>query len=225
MAQGHVVGAQLNIDSQTSHFVRITSGGKMKLWVEFSLKFFRENPGKPLIFHTLPSSSSTTSDSVLAPSETDHVDEEVDDRLKKQNKTCPTTTNIPRLISVVEIIKREYFKTREPGPQSTGLYQYNTLGSLEERGAQSGDDPTPLEDERRQKKIATVLEGRNFPKLERTPYMKITLCTTSIPAMESNTNTIQVPPIKKISRSAKARQKRRLKKQPETNTKEHLAAE
>jgi hypothetical protein len=59
--------------------------------------------------------------------------------------TC--ITNIPRLISVVEIIKREYLKTREVD-QLRGLHQYNEIGCLET------DEPREVE-------LAEALEGKN----------------------------------------------------------------
>ena len=56
--------------------------------------------------------------------------EEVASRRVRQS-----TLVIPRLISVVEIIKREWLKT-SPAP-SLGLYQYNEIGTLEERSTDS----------------------------------------------------------------------------------------
>ena len=68
--------------------------------------------------------------------------------------------NIPRLISVVEIIKREYFKTLPSGPESTGLHQYNHLGFLEERELNSSYEEA--DEESRQRGITAALEGRNL---------------------------------------------------------------
>jgi hypothetical protein len=46
-----------------------------------------------------------------------------------------STTAIPRLITVVEIIKREYLTVMKAkrSPQLVGLFQYNEIGSLEDQ--------------------------------------------------------------------------------------------
>lgn len=65
-----------------------------------------------------------------------------------------STATIPRLISVVEIIKREYLKTlssEEPN-LLTGLHQYNEMGLLE---------ATPEQEDRAQM-VADVLAGTNL---------------------------------------------------------------
>lgn len=73
---------------------------------------------------------------------------------------CNSTQTIPRLISVVEIIKREYFKSKEPGIQSTGLYQYNHLGFLEE--SRETSHSIISDEDVRQKEIAAALECQNL---------------------------------------------------------------
>ena len=49
---------------------------------------------------------------------------------------APSTTLIPRLVSVVEIIKREYVKKLDPALAEkgclAGLHQYNEVGALED---------------------------------------------------------------------------------------------
>ena len=104
--------------------------------------------------------------------------------------------NIPRLISVVEIIKREYFKELSPGPESTGLYHYNYLGFIEEYALNTDSQK---DEEHRQKYIISALEGKNqcvvffacrvcpltgtfylSLKQEKKPYMRITLCTSPL---------------------------------------------
>ena len=69
-----------------------------------------------------------------------------------------STRNIPRLISVAEIIKREYFKELSPGPESTGLYQYNHLGFVEEYAINS---ESQKDEAQRQEYIMSALEGKN----------------------------------------------------------------
>ena len=48
----------------------------------------------------------------------------------------PSTSTVSRLISVVEIIKREYLKTLETTHSTRlhGLHQYNEIGTLEDLG-------------------------------------------------------------------------------------------
>ena len=70
-------------------------------------------------------------------------------------------TTIPRLVSVVEIIKREYLKTVEPGLAEagllSGLHQYNEIGTLEEEGAaEEAED----EEQSRAESIARALAGK-----------------------------------------------------------------
>ncbi|KAG2362812.1 hypothetical protein BDR07DRAFT_1406193 [Suillus spraguei] len=65
-----------------------------------------------------------------------------------------TQSTIPRLISVVEILKREYVKSLDVSAgQLTGLHQYNEL-QWEQRGeiAATGEDRTST--------IARALEGK-----------------------------------------------------------------
>jgi hypothetical protein len=58
------------------------------------------------------------------------------DAIKKDtgNGISASTTTIPRLITVVEIIKREYLAAMNAKwpPQLVGLFQYNEIGSLED---------------------------------------------------------------------------------------------
>ncbi|THH11023.1 hypothetical protein EW145_g931 [Phellinidium pouzarii] len=192
--------------SHAAHLVRITSGGKIKLWVDFSLKFFKrhpkENPGRPLTFHTLPISPlANVSASTPPVTSHEHVQDESAEAeaasqsgLKKRNKPSPSASNIPRLISVIEIIKREYLKTKVPGHghDRTGLFQYNSLGTL--GGSESPVDSIweSLDEEHRQRRITAALEGRNFHWQERTPYMQVTLCTSSLLSMEDK-HTVQPP--------------------------------
>jgi len=200
----------------------------MKNWVQFCLKFFEENPGTPIVLHTLPPKPETTVDTTEPPAADDAGEtgdpesDEPSDKLSNepisskkstgpQAKSPHSTSNIPRLISVSEIIKREYF--RNLPPESTGLYQYNHLGYLEEDDA-ALSNPNTLDENDRVEYITAVLEGKNFLKQQRTPYMSITLSTTALPELEG-TRTRQDPQIKKRTRSAKARLKRRLKKEKE----------
>lgn len=69
------------------------------------------------------------------------------------------TLVIPRLISVVEIIKREHIKAlhEKRSPRLVGLHQYNQFGTLEELGY--GETETAQDN--RDEQIAHALEGKN----------------------------------------------------------------
>lgn len=67
-----------------------------------------------------------------------------------------STSAIPRLISVVEIIKREYLNTSEMTVLS-GLHQYNEISYLEQ--GELSDIIT--DDGNREQALATALEGKN----------------------------------------------------------------
>lgn len=64
---------------------------------------------------------------------------------KKSKGVQPSTNAISKLISVSEIIKREYLKLTDD--RLVGLYQYNELGTLEDLGlapqtnSEEADDP------------------------------------------------------------------------------------
>lgn len=65
---------------------------------------------------------------------------------------------VPRLISVVEIIKREYIKTLElkHSPRLHGLHQYNYFGCLEEPELHARTE------EARTAALALALEGKHL---------------------------------------------------------------
>lgn len=150
-------GAALAMDDDETgpKQIRITSGGKIKSFVSLALDFFevsvsasprialssstimQKYDSRPLVFHTLPHDppGQTTSD------------------------LHNVTLIIPRLISVVEIIKREFLKLlhEKHSKRLVGLHQYNQLGTLEDLGY-GEDEGTP---ESRDKQIAHALEGKN----------------------------------------------------------------
>jgi hypothetical protein len=71
------------------------------------------------------------------------VQEDEDSRPTKRRKLASSTNDLPRLISVVEIIKREFHglvlrkKAGLGNPHGTLLHQYNALACLED------DQPLP----------------------------------------------------------------------------------
>lgn len=148
-------GDAASTSSTSAHKMRIASGGSIKHYVNFALTFLavshilsiisvnpvafvsqlilarQEHPGRPLILHTLPppqppTPSSSTSTSTLHPS----------------------TLTAPRLISVVELIKRSYIsqlRDKKSGGKgkhgAAGLWQYTESGLVGESEIRDeGDD-------------------------------------------------------------------------------------
>lgn len=81
----------------------------------------------------------------------------------KSEKMHPSLALIPRLVSVVEIIKREYVKMLDPALAEkgtvSGLHQYNELGELSVSTADAGEDEDDAEKERLEN-LATMLQGK-----------------------------------------------------------------
>jgi len=77
----------------------------------------------------------------------------------KERALSPSATTIPRLITVAEIIKREYLIAMDAkrAPDLMGLYQYNEMGCIED-GIES--ETVEEKDEERMKMLAEVLAGK-----------------------------------------------------------------
>jgi hypothetical protein len=116
------------------------------------------------VLHTLPVSAipASSSSSAKAPSEPEKTQE---------SNAKQSTINIPRLISVGEIIKREYLKASRTS--RVGLHQYNDVGCLEDLGIQveaehreeaeeGEDDNMRMEkaEEERRRQLTEVLAGK-----------------------------------------------------------------
>lgn len=91
------------------------------------------------------------------------VQEDEGSRLTKRRKLASSTDDLPRLISVVEIVKREFRalvlkqKAGLGNPPGTLLHQYNVLACLE------GDQP-PLQGNSEglsSEELLLALEGKN----------------------------------------------------------------
>jgi hypothetical protein len=187
------------------HQMRITSHGKMHDFVEFALNHFKNNSDVPLTLHTLPATKMITVERVEVPKAQDAPDS----KDTKERGISLSTTTIPRLISVVEIIKREYLKTLEMTRSNvlSGLHQYNEIGYLEqetEGSVPSGWDRTQA--------LAMVLEGKNYPKEKKSAYMRVTLSKNELPHLIAKGATCQPPSIRKLSKSARARARKRQRK-------------
>ncbi|KAI0048998.1 hypothetical protein FA95DRAFT_1653164 [Auriscalpium vulgare] len=199
-----------------THRMRITAGGKIQVWVDFALQFFEANEKKALVLHTLPFKPKNEGTHTEETMEVvGSVDEPADQSCKRG--MAVSTTTIPRLISVVEIIKREYLKTLDAkkSKELLGLYQYNELGCLEdhaEAGETADDGARPLEE---------LLNGKHVT-VKKSPYMKVTLCRQELPGLDASGATPQRPLKRKMSKSAKGRVKKHLKREVANNATDAL---
>ncbi|KIK94217.1 hypothetical protein PAXRUDRAFT_143359 [Paxillus rubicundulus Ve08.2h10] len=119
-----------------------------------------------------------------------------------------TSSTIPRLVSVVEIIKREYLKGLDISAGNlSGLHQYNQLlfDQLEESSLEDGEN--------RRNAILLALDGHSHVKQRIAPHMMITLSTKAIPDRHEERETYQTPTMRRISKAAKARMRKRTKNQ------------
>jgi hypothetical protein len=164
MAAEQRTAAEMVIGSSSgfaSHEMRITQGGKIRAWVEFALKIFevckplsiylvptnkiQENEEKALVLHTLPAvakgkskengRTEVTASDGNEPQDTPQSPKGTNADNKEKSGLSGSTTAIPRLITVVEIIKREYVAAMnaKQSPHLIGLFQYNEIGSLEDQ--------------------------------------------------------------------------------------------
>jgi hypothetical protein len=106
--------------------------------------------------HTLPAATKGKSN------ENERIDEQNAPQLAQATETgsrlLPSTTAIPRLITVVEIIKREYAAINaKRSPHLGGLFQYNEMGSLEDQVENEKEGEESAGD--RMKMIAEALGG------------------------------------------------------------------
>ncbi len=78
-----------------------------------------------------------------------------------RNGFSASTTAIPRLITVVEIIKREYLTVMNAkrSPQLVGLFQYNEIGSLEDQAENEKEEEGEENASDRMKIITEALAG------------------------------------------------------------------
>lgn len=147
-----------------------------KSWLSISLQKHKDTP---LTFHTLPAphkdSHQLAPEQPVAPLNVSEsiqpvaeMKKETKEPSKPKNTLSPSTTTIPRLISVVEIIKREYIKTLElkHSTRLAGLHQYNEIGCLEQESEldlKSAEGSTSAEntDARRMDALAVALDGKH----------------------------------------------------------------
>ncbi|KAH7884568.1 hypothetical protein F5I97DRAFT_1890387 [Phlebopus sp. FC_14] len=117
-----------------------------------------------------------------------------------------STSTIPRLLSVVEIIKREYLKGLDiSSGDCQGLHQYNRL--LAEQHGEVPVDGGNVRDN----SLLDALEGHSHPKQSLAPYMRVTLSVREMSEDRDKKATYQAPAVRRMSKSAKARRRKKAK--------------
>jgi len=146
-------------------FIRITGHGKIRTWVAFALDFLDENEDQPLILHTLPPTEEAPSAAAAEQS-----GNEVSKVRSRRSGSKTATDTIPRLITVAEIIKREHLERLrvKKSPLTYGVHQYNEIGCLEDLSPSPHLEPHD------------PIAGLKNVRIERTVYMKITLCRKKV---------------------------------------------
>ncbi|BEI84124.1 hypothetical protein CcaverHIS002_0407280 [Cutaneotrichosporon cavernicola] len=127
-------------EAEEPHRIRITTSGKTAPLALEALTFLKNNPTRPLVLHTIPLEPST------------------------KPGLHPATLAAPRLVSLVEKVKREYIASLSPKKEKQGLWQYTETGLV-----------VPAETER--PSLERVLSGKTKPKMTHRPYLEITLST------------------------------------------------
>ncbi|WWC70398.1 uncharacterized protein I206_104348 [Kwoniella pini CBS 10737] len=195
-----------SIKVEEPYRMRITSGGSISSYVEFAIRFLNDNPHTPLILHTLPLDSSKTNTNTSINSETESSSTNL-----KFNNFLSCTTNIPRLISVIEIIKRNYINqirncnnnsssssSKDKIRISKGIWQYN----FSDLYYPHINELNIIESNN----LERVLNGNLRPKMIHHPYLAITLSTIplELEKLQKNT-TLQYILVKKENRNKKSK--------------------
>lgn len=123
----------------------------------------QENPERPLVLHTLPAvRKESTGSTNPAPQDAAVPTREGQPTPEtKKPRIHSAVANVPRLISVAEIIKREYLKTLSPEQSEagklSGLHQYNEISTFED---DNQGDPEETPEQARQRAITAALQGK-----------------------------------------------------------------
>ncbi|GAA5911222.1 hypothetical protein JCM5296_001325 [Sporobolomyces johnsonii] len=191
--------------------LRVTTQAKMLNLIAFALSHLREPESSPLVLHCLPPPPSSSS--AAGPSTSTQPDSAAP--TPKASSSSPasskSTDALPKLVSVVEIIKREYASLLAPSPDSSDkgkgkelptdpaaplpapreLHQYTLLTTLEVLRL-AGPSPKEQEDEEmertRQELIALEwLTGKagkgKRPRRKHTPCMVVVLSLQPLDAL------------------------------------------
>ncbi|KAH6903919.1 hypothetical protein BKA70DRAFT_1566264 [Coprinopsis sp. MPI-PUGE-AT-0042] len=184
--------------------IRITSHGKIKTFVSSALNHLQKSGTIPVVLHTLPSSQTQ------APKTGE-----------SSTKLPASVAVVPRLLTVVEIIKREFMKrlAEEKSARMKGLHQYNEVGILEDLPVE--DDTMEVEGteesgeekaRKRSEQIVQLLSGNHVKQIQ-TPYMRVTLSLYEVSGLVDRGATYQPPKTRKISKAAKSRARKRARKE------------
>ncbi|ODO08953.1 hypothetical protein L198_00692 [Cryptococcus wingfieldii CBS 7118] len=180
------------------HKIRVTSAGKGGNYAQFGLQWLLDVPDVPIVYHTLPPPPSASSSSKGPGSSSSKPTP------KANNGLLPVTTTIPKLVTVVERVKREYIESilsgrgkkvdkkgkgkgkgkggeegeeKEKEVTGRGLWQYTETGNWT-------PEPVAGEGEDSDAALRRVLGGASRPKMKHHPYMSITLSTKPLPELE-----------------------------------------
>ncbi|WVR07216.1 hypothetical protein IAU60_004257 [Kwoniella sp. DSM 27419] len=179
--------------------MRIASGGSIQAYVDFALGHLRENPRIPLVLHTLPPEPGPSAKGKGKEKAKSNHDSDTTATQARANAFQPCTLAVPRLVTVVEIIKRTYLaevrtsrNTRvghggddkaadNPGQGAArkGIWQYTESGL---------HMPRATDEEPELNGLARVLGGKTRPQMLHHPYLQITLSTYPL-GLEINRNT------------------------------------
>ncbi|WVW83691.1 hypothetical protein I302_105712 [Kwoniella bestiolae CBS 10118] len=198
----------VDVSPNEPYKMRITSGGSIASYVDFAISFLNDDPHTPLVLHTLPPPPSTTTQEYNEASPSTPS-------AKYPTTLLSCTTNIPRLITVVEIIKRTYLealcsakhernpkiKGKEKMRMSKGIWQY-TESALYHPSAQMDGGG-----EGEGNSLERVLGGKSRPKMIHHPYLTVTLSTVPLGLEERRNVNVQHVLVKSRNRRKKGRGK------------------
>ncbi|EGG12597.1 uncharacterized protein MELLADRAFT_114800 [Melampsora larici-populina 98AG31] len=174
----------LNETQDGFHCLQITPNTKISTCVAKAINHLKQVESAPLCLHTIPSNYKTI------------------EKVISSSKKNPMYNSVGKLISIVEIIKREYIAEMinqssgttidKSHPSRNYLYQYNQYGSLESYQLENPcSDPGKIS-ERHDLIIKEFLdEERKRPRQTHTPYMKIYLACTPIMSLKDKPDIFQ----------------------------------
>ncbi|KAH9812514.1 hypothetical protein DFH28DRAFT_978751 [Melampsora americana] len=174
----------LNESQDGFHCLQITPNTKISTCVARVLNHLKQADSAPLCLHTIPTNHKAI------------------EKVISSSKKNPMYNSVGKLISIIEIIKREF--EAEMINESSGttidkshssnnhLFQYNQYGSLESCLVENpSSDPSKIS-ERHDLIIKEFLhEERKRPRQTHTPYMKIYLACSPIMSLKDRPDIFQ----------------------------------
>ncbi|OCF60410.1 hypothetical protein L486_00043 [Kwoniella mangroviensis CBS 10435] len=201
----------ININPNEPYRMRITSGGSISSYVDFAINFLNDNPHTPLVLHTLPTPQPNQKNTEAGPSNS----------TSKYSTTLLTcTTNVPRLISVAEIIKRSYIEqlrsssdkdSKEKGKgkmrMSRGIWQY-TESALYHPPIPDPETESEEVLSAEMNGLDRVLKGKLRPRMTHHPYLTITLSTIPLGLEQKSNVSVQYTLVKTKNEKKKKKKKK-----------------